>query len=78
MSHLYSFEINFLLVASFEDVFSIHFAHESEAVWQHVVSLLRSTLPGARTGAHSISWCWLWAGTLNEYTFFLCCGVAFS
>ena len=31
MSHLYSFEINFLLVASFEDVFSIHFAHESEA-----------------------------------------------
>ena len=31
MSHLYSLEINFLLVASFEDVFSIHFAHESEA-----------------------------------------------
>ena len=31
MSHLYSCEINFLLVASFEDVFSIHFALESEA-----------------------------------------------
>ena len=31
MSHLYSCEINFLLVESFEDVLSIHFAHESEA-----------------------------------------------
>ena len=31
MSHLYSFEINFLMVASFEDVFSVHFARESDA-----------------------------------------------